>query len=338
MTETAGETVRLSLDALRALAVQVLERHGCSAAMAGAVADNMTAAERDGAASHGVFRLKGHVDLLKGGVVNGRAEPVLSRPAPGAVRVDAGLGFAPLALALGLPALAEAAREQGVAALTLTRTVHFAALWPEVEALADQGLVALAFTSSPPNVVPAGGRVPVFGTNPMAFAWPRPDGPPLVWDQASAAMARGEIMLHARDGHTLPEGAGIDAEGRPTTDPKAVLDGGAQLAFGGYKGALVALMVDLLAGPLFGEVTSLECGAAATMGGPQPGGELILALDPVRLGGRSDGAEALLAAIAGQEGARLPGQRRFANRARSLAEGVDLPSVLHAEIEALAAG
>ncbi len=329
------KTVRLDVEEVRALAVEVLARHGCDAENAAAIAETMAAADRDGQPSHGIFRLPGHVKLLEAGVANGRARPRVEPLAPAALRVEGDRGFAPLALAAGLGPLAERAREQGIAVLALTRVVHFAALWPEMEALAAQGLVALAMTSSPPYVAPAGGRRPVFGTNPMAFGWPRPDGPPMVWDQASAAMARGELQLAARDGHAVPETAGIDAEGRPTTDPRAILEGGAQLPFGGYKGAAIALMVDLLAGPLIGEVTSLEAGASAAIGGPQLGGEIVIALSPERLGARADGAEAVFAAILDQEGTRLPAQRRHANRARAVEAGVEIPESLLAEIRAL---
>ncbi|MEO0621889.1 MAG: Ldh family oxidoreductase [Pseudomonadota bacterium] len=329
------DTVLKTLDEVHALAKGVLEAHGCDAENAGAVADTMRAAERDGAKSHGLFRLPGHVALLKAGAVNGQARPAVEEVAPAALAVRGDDGFAPLALATGLPQLAERAKAQGVAVLALTRVVHYAALWPEAEALAADGLVAIACTSSPPYVAAAGGKRPVFGTNPMAFAWPRAGRAPMVWDQASAAMARGEVMLHAREGHAVPETAGIDAEGRPTTDPQAILDGGAQLPFGGYKGSAIALMVDLLAGPLLGEVTSLEAGASASIGGPQLGGELVLAIAPERLGGDMARAEGLFEALLSEEGVRLPGDRRLANRARTPAEGVAVPKKLMDEIAAL---
>ena len=243
------DTVHMTLSEVRALTLKVLKKHGCDDANAEAVADNMTGAERDHATSHGVFRLPGHVTSLGNGKVNGKAAPSLSRPSPGAVRVDGDGGFAPLAFRLGKDALVEAARENGIAVLAIVNTFHFAALWPETSALAEEGLVALAVTSSPPYVAAAGGKRPFFGTNPMSFAWPRKDGPPMAFDQAAAAMARGEIMIHARDGHEVPDGVGIDAGGNPTRDPEAILKG-AQLTFGGYKGSAIALMIDLLAGPL----------------------------------------------------------------------------------------
>ena len=134
------------------------------------------------------------------------------------------------------------AREQGIAALAVTNTHHFAALWPETETLAERGLVGFAFVAAMSYVAPAGGTKPLYGTNQMSFAWPRDGGrPPLVFDQASSAIAHGEIMIHQRDGEPIPEGWGIDADGNPTTDPAAAL-AGAQLPFGGYKGASNALI------------------------------------------------------------------------------------------------
>lgn len=334
-----GDTVRLTLDEVQDLALRALGTNGCDARNAAAVARTVTAAERDGAKSHGLFRIPGYVGSLRNGKINGRADPQVRRIGPSALVVEGDRGLAPLAIELGRPPLIEAARQNGMAALAIRRTHHYAALWPETQALAEAGLVAMAFVSSPPYMAPAGGKRPFFGTNPMSFAWPRParDGKPggaMVWDQASAAMARGEITIAGRDGHALPQGAAIDADGNPTTDPAAALKG-AQLPFGGYKGAAIALMVDLLAGPLIGEVSSWEAGIEDNGdGGPATGGELILALDPGRLGAADaiERGERLFAALLGMEGTRLPGERRLAARARTPTEGVEIPGPLHATI------
>ena len=331
-----AETVRMTLAEAESLARRVLAAHGCDAQTAAAVAANMAGAERDGAKSHGLFRLPYHVRHLRAGTANGRARPVLHRDAPGVLRVEGDRAFAPVAHAAGLGPLAGTAREQGIAALAIREVVHIAALWPECETLAAEGLVAMAVTSSPAYVAPAGGTRPFFGTNPMAFAWPRAEAPPMVWDQASAAMARGEIMMAARAGGTVPEGAGIDAGGNATTDPGAILEGGAQVAFGGYKGASIALMVDLLAGPLLDQVASHEA-VPDFEGGLVPGGELVLAIDPMRLGGQAGlaRAERLFAEMTAQGTARLPGARRHAARADSLTRGIGIDAALHAEIAAL---
>ena len=331
------ETVRLSLDEVEALALAVLRRHGCDEPNARAIALTITAAERDRARSHGLFRLPGYVKSLANGKANGRARPWAERLAPTVLRVHGDGGYAPLALEVGRTPLVEAVLEVGMAALAIVRTIHFAALWHETEALAEHGFVAFAFTSSPPYLAPAGGTRPFFGTNPMSFAFPRKGRPPMVFDQASAAMARGEILMAARDGRTLPEGVGIDAEGRPTTDPRQVL-AGAQLPFGGYKGSAIALMVDLLAGPLIGEVTSIEAGEEDNGDGTAAlGGELILALDVARFGAEDPvgHAERLFERLLGEEGVRLPGDRRLTARAETSKTGIEVPKALHEEIVAL---
>ena len=330
--------VRLSLDEVRDLATRTLVHLGASKDNADAVADVITAAERDECKSHGLFRLPGYSVALRNGRIDGKAVPVISDLAPAVVQVDARGGFAPLALNAGRARVAEMARSQGIAAMPLVNAYHFAALWYEVEALAELGLVAFAFVNSRSYVAPAGGTKPLFGTNPMAFGWPRKGRPPLVFDQASSASARGEIMIHKRDGKPIPEGWAIDREGVPTTDPAAAL-AGAQLPFGGYKGAAIALMVELMASGLPQSHFGYEAAAEDTGdGGPAKGGELLLAMDPARFvpGGDGDAAldhaEQLFARLLGQDGTRLPSDRRYAARRRTPAEGIRIPKQLHDDI------
>jgi delta1-piperideine-2-carboxylate reductase len=330
----------LTLAEVHSLATRVLLHAGASADQARAVADTVTNAERDECKSHGLFRIPGYVKSILSGKVNGHAVPLVQDRAPSVVHVDAQMGFAPLALEVGAAALEEKARSQGIAALAITDCHHFAALWPETERLAARGLVAFAFTGSNSFVAPAGGTKKLYGTNPMSFAWPRAGRPPVVFDQASSASARGEIQLHQRDGHTLPEGWAIDPDGNPTTDPGAAL-AGAQLPFGGYKGAAIALMVELLAGALIGDVFSFEVSARDNGdGGPPTGGEFMIAIDPARTRGDDAlsamaHAETLFAEILGQEGTRLPSDRRFAARERTPTEGVSVVQVLYDDLQAL---
>ena len=333
------DRINLSLADARALAVRALSANGCDQANAEAVADIMMVAERDICESHGLFRLPGYVTSLRNGKVDGKAAPVASLIAPSIVRVDGKGGFAPLAIATGMPDLIEQARTQGMAALALRNIYHFAALWPEIEMLTEASLVGMAFTAASPMVAPAGGTKPFFGTNPMAFGFPRDGAPPMVFDQASAAMARGDVMIHARDGHELPPGCGIDADGNPTTDPNKVLEG-AQLPFGGYKGSGIAMMVELLTGGLMGDLFSYEAGEKDNAdGGPPPGGELILAFDPARFGD-ADGwrahAEGFFTELSSQDGVRLPGRRRHINRQKTPVDGIQVNRSLYETITELA--
>ena len=333
------DKVHLSLNAVFELANRCLLVNGCNMENAEAVAAIILAAERDGSSSHGLFRLPGYVASLRSRKVDGNAVPEVERLAPGVVQVDGGGGYAPLALQIGRPVLIEAAQLQGLAALALTNVHHFGALWIEVEAIAREGLVAFAFTSYTPSVAPAGSGRPFFGTNPMAFAWPRRDQPPMVFDQASAAMAKGEVMIAARDGHELPPGVGLDSSGEPTVDPQAILDGGTMLPFGGYKGSAIAMMIELLAGSLIGQAFSFEAGQRDNKdGGPPRGGELMLAMDPEKFGdaaGWMDHCESFFEQLLTLDGTRLPGSRRYKNRESRPRDGVWVPEELHKKIETL---
>jgi delta1-piperideine-2-carboxylate reductase len=223
-----------------------------------------------------------------------------------------------------------------VAALAINNCYHFAALWPETEALADNALAGIACVNYAAVVAPHGGSEALFGTNPLAFAWPRPGADPVVADMATAAMAQGEIQLAAQAGQPVPEGTGVDADGAPTTDPAAIL-AGTQLPFGGHKGSAIALLVELLAAAATGDAFSYEVAGDSADGGPTRGGEFILALDPAVLAGADTGArsEAFFRRFEAIPGARLPGARRHGRRREAGPRAVD--SALLARIRSLAA-
>jgi delta1-piperideine-2-carboxylate reductase len=318
---------RMSFEELAALLERIFRRHGVSAPHATLLAANCAACERDGALSHGIFRIPGYVSSLRSGWVDGHAVPEVEDTGGSFIRVDARNGFAQPALEAGRPALIETARRQGIALLGIRRSHHFSALWPDVEPFAEQGLVALSVVNSFACVVPHGGRSPVFGTNPVAFAAPTLGPAPLVFDQASSAIANGDVQIAAREGRLLEPGMGVDRHGRPTRDPGAVLDGGALLPFGGHKGSSIALMVEILAAALTGGCFSSEFDWGPYEGAQTPKtGQLVIAIDPERGGNavfRSRVSQ-LLEQVreAGQE--RLPGDRRREARTRAETAGIPI--------------
>jgi delta1-piperideine-2-carboxylate reductase len=318
-------TQALTLDEIYQLAFDCLTKAGANQDNADAVADTVMRAERDGSASHGLFRIPGYVATLKSGKVNGNADPQPEQVTPALVRCHGQNGHAPLAINRSVEMLGQSAKTCGIAALSLTHSHHFAALWPEVEALAEQGLVGFACVSYMPMVAPAGGTEALFGTNPISFAWPRPNKTPLVVDMATAAMAMGEVQIAARDGHSVPLGTGLDADGQLTEDPKEILKG-VLLPFGAHKGSAIAMMVELMAGPMVGEGFSFEAAEGDNGdGGPPQGGEFILAIDPKVMGGDNwaEHAEKLFEKLEAIDGIRLPGQRRHKMRADTGAREVN---------------
>ena len=333
------EPTRLPFAELVELLQCVFVKHGTSLSVAAILAHNCATAERDGAHSHGVFRIPGYLSTLSSGWVDGQAVPVVEDVASGFVRVDARGGFAQPALMAARGLLERKARSAGIAVLAIHNSHHFAALWPDVEPFADQGLVALSVVNSMTCVVPHGARRPLFGTNPIAFAAPCDGKSPIVFDMATSAMAHGDVQIAAREGHAVPSGTGVDAQGEPTTDPKAILDGGALLPFGGHKGSALSMMVELLSAALTGGHFSFEFDWSQHPGARTPWtGQLLIVIDPAKSAGQSFAVRSRELVERMEEAGlqRLPGDRRFANRRDAEQSGVPLPSETLARLRDLA--
>lgn len=321
-------TIHLSYADLVALLQSIFVRNGVSEHNAQILAENCASCERDGSLSHGVFRMAGYISSLNSGWVDGKAVPEVEDVGPAFVRVDAKGGFTQPAMLAARPLLIEKVRQTGVAVLAIRRSHHFSALWPDVEPFAEAGLVALSVVNSMACVVPYGGRKAVFGTNPIAFASPRAGASPFVFDQASSAIAHGDVQIAARAGHELKPGTGVDRDGQPTNDPNAILDGGALLPFGGHKGNSIALMVEILSAALTGGYFSGEFDWSGHKGAQTPfTGQFFVVIDPSR-GGNDVFAERVasicnLVLDAGQE--RLPGDGRYRTRAKAEMNGIPLP-------------
>ena len=320
------------------LAKDKLVKYGCNNRNASAVANTITDAELNGCPAHGLFRLPGFVASLKSGKANGKSNPKINQIAPVVYRIEGESGFSSLALNVSFNPLIRCAKKNGMAAAAIVDILHFSALWHEVEHLAQKGLVGFACTVSKPVVAPSGAKSPCFGTNPMAFSWPRKNKMPGFFDQASAAMARGEIMIAAREGHKLPQGVGIDRFGKSSNDPGKILDG-CQLPFGGYKGSSIAMMIELLSSGLIGEDFSYERGKNDNNdGGPTRGGELLIAINPNLFGNKNNWqnhSESFFNELLKLKGTRLPGDRRIKNKEILEIKGVKVSKEIIEKIEEL---
>lgn len=331
--------MRLTLTEAETLARSALAVAGADPAMAAATARALAAAEAAGQAGHGLSRVPQYAAFLRNGRADGAAVPRIVNERGGAVLVDARHGLAYPALALAESEAAWRARAHGIAIAGVTNSHHSGAMGLPVARLAQQGLVALAFTNSPAAMPVPGGRRPLMGTNPIAAAFPRRGAAPLVIDMALSEVARGRIMVAAKEGRAIPEGWALDAEGRPTTDPNAALSG-AMLAMGGAKGALLAMVVELLCCALTGAAFGFEADSFFTDEGNRPRlGQALLAVDPGALAGAgafADRIEAFVAAMAAEDGVRLPGSRRDALSAAAADHGVEIPEALHRRLHDLA--
>ena len=326
----------LTLEAAHALVADALIRSGTSLAAAASVARALVGAEADGLKGHGLSRVAPYAAQVRTGKVVGGAKVAVQQPRPGVLAIDAAYGFAYPALDAAVERLPALAHEQGIAAAAIRSSHHCGAAGRPVEALAEQGLVALLFANTPAAMAPWGGAKAVFGTNPLAFACPLPGRAPIVVDLALSKVARANIVGAKSRGEPLPEGWALDAEGRPTTDPAAALKG-TMVPLGDAKGTALALMVEILAAGLTGGCFAAEASSFLDAEGDPPGtGQLLITIDAAVFDAAApERFVALAAAIEAQDGARLPGARRLALRARAASEGLSVPDALAAEIKAL---
>lgn len=339
MNPAIQEVTRIAFGDLSDLIARVFIANGVSSGNASILAANCAGCERDGSLSHGVFRVPGYVASLRSGWVDGHAVPAVEAAANAFLRVDARNGFAQPALAAAMPHLLDLVATSGAAVLAMRDSHHFSALWPDVEPLAERGLVALSMVSGLACVVPPGGRKVVYGTNPLAFATPVAGASPLVFDFATSALSNGDLRIAAREGRTLEPGCGIDSDGRPTNQPDAILNGGALLPFGGHKGAAIALMVEVLASALTGGQFSAEVDFTGHPGAETPRtGQLLIVIDPSRQSGQGFAARvrSLMETVRGSGDVRLPSDRRYHARARSEREGISIAVSKLAELHGLA--
>lgn len=329
--------IRLSRVEAAGLIARALEANCVSRPNAACVAAALVAAEADGHKGQGFSRVLAYAAQARAGKVKGDVSPESELTAPAFLRIDAHNGFAFPAIEMAIEELVPLARQNGIAAAGITRSHHCGQLGAHVERLAVRGMVAMMVANSPKSMAPWGGRDPLFGTNPIAFAVPRDGVAPMVIDLSLSKVARGRIMAAEQRGEPIPAGWALDADGNKTTNAKAAL-AGTMVPAGGAKGAALALMVEVLAASLTGANYSYEASTFFDDIGPPPGtGQFFIAIDAGqvtrnRFTGRF---EMLAAAIEAQEGARLPGSRRLEARRAADRDGLPMSRALHARISEL---
>jgi (2R)-3-sulfolactate dehydrogenase (NADP+) len=326
-----------TIDSLVRRVSSALEKAGASHDMAVSTARALVAAEAQGMGSHGLSRVGQYASHLRSGRVNGAAVPTVLAEKGAGVLIDADEGLAFPACELAVQEAIHRAREFTIGFAGVTRSHHFGVAALHLEAAAEAGMVAFAFSNSPAAMPAPGGTRALFGTNPIAAVFPRRNGTPVSIDLSLSEVARGKLMVAAREGREIPLGWALDKEGKPTTDPKAGLDG-MMCPAGGVKGAMLALMVELLCVSLTGAAFGYEADSFFSAEGNRPHiGHVFLAIDPSGLAGSDvyfERVETLLEAMLADEEVRLPGARRAQIADKATASGIEVPDAVIQELEA----
>ena len=330
--------MKVSIQEVRSLCVGAFRAHGVAPHQAEPTIDALLLAESQGLASHGLSRVPMYLAHVRHGRVDATALPKIKTRSPSAVLVDAGNGFAFPACATAIAAAIEQARQTGISIAAVTNSHHFGVAGNHLLKIAEAGMVGWAMGNSPAAMPAWGGKRAIFGTNPIAAIFPRHQTDPLLIDLSLSEVARGKIMVAAKAGKPIPEGWALDAAGNPTTDAKAALTG-MMLPMGGVKGAMLALMVELMVTTLTGAHFGAEADSFFVDQGNAPQlGQVFLAIDPEALGGgdtyQSRFADLTTAMLADPE-VRLPGLRRFDLARQAAREGLECSEDWITQVRAL---
>jgi (2R)-3-sulfolactate dehydrogenase (NADP+) len=314
-------------EAVRRVAA-TLEDAGASESQAVSAAVALVRAEAQGLGSHGLSRVAQYANHLRHGRVAGDVEPAIAHEHGAALLVDAKDGFAFLACELAINRGSQLAKKFGVCFVGVTNSHHAGVLVDHLRPAAHEGLVGLGFANSPAAMPAAGGKHAIFGTNPIAAIFPRKDSDPIMIDLALSETARGKIMVAAKKGDAIPLGWALDKHGNPTTDAKAALEG-SMLPVGGTKGAMLALVVEILVTALTGAHIGSEASSFFEDEGNRPRiGQAFLLINPGAMAGRDvydERIERLIDEMLVDEGVRLAGERRLALERKARADGVEWP-------------
>ncbi len=334
---------QLSMEEARGLAERALHKAGAHEGMAASTARALVRAEAQGLASHGLSRVPQYVTHLRNGRADGQARAVVARHKGAALLVDAKQGLAFPACDLAVASAITTAQSLGVCFAGVTNSHHCGVVVDHLRAVADAGMVGLGFANSPAAMPAAGGKHPIFGTNPVAAAFPRKNAAPLMIDLSLSEVARGKVMLAAKEGRPIPLGWALDSQGQPTTDAQAALDG-SMLPLGAVssaKGSMLALVVELLVTAVIGAQFGFEASSFFVDEGNAPRiGQAFLVIDPGALAGSDvyyERMETLIAEMLLDDGVRLSGARRTSLEQQATLSGLTIPEALKNQLDRLAA-
>jgi ureidoglycolate dehydrogenase (NAD+) len=331
MTDTA---VRCGHEALQRWAAEALLALHLTEADARQLAASLVQTSLWGVDTHGIARLPHYFDRLSRGSIKPRPEPRIERTGPCTAQLHADQGHG-IVIAHQANRLAmQIAQENGVAVVGVSDSSHCGAIGLYTREAAREGFVAFAFTHADSIAAPHGGQRPFFGTNPISIAFPRAGGEPACLDMATTSIPWNRVMNARREGHALPPDVAIDAEGRPTTDAQRAIAvtplGGAEY---GHKGYAMALMVDLLCGPLLGNPFGRHVPAMfGDLDAPRRIGALFIVLDPMRFAGGPALAatvEQMARELAAEPGSpKLPGDPELQRERDRRRDGIPVEPVL----------
>lgn len=336
--------MKLNTERLKDFCKNVMQSAGVSAENAGEFAESIVNADMRGVSSHGVTRLKTYYQRCRLGLVDPKAEPRITAESPSLIAVDGCNALGVVSAGFAMRECIRRARQTGVCFAAVKGGNHFGYAAYFAQMAEREGMIGFAAANGPVAIPPIGGREPVLGTSPLAVTVPAGRCDPLELDMATSIVARGKVKLAEKEGKPIPADWGIDAAGKPTTDPSAVKY---LMPFGGAKGFGIGLVIEVLCSCLSGAKNAMNLGSLYDFSGKkQDSGFFVGALDVSKLmpveafKAETDALFGTIKASPRAEGVReifTPGEIEL-NKARlAEQEGVEVGAAVLAELQEVAA-
>ncbi len=335
---------RIPADALLTFATAIYIASGLSPDDAHLCADSLVQADLWGHQSHGVMRLSWYAARLASGACDPHAIPEVVLDAGGLAVIDGREAMGQVVAARAMAEAAARARAHGIGAVAVRNSNHFGTAMYFTLRAARAGFIGFLSTNASPSMAPWGGRTKALGNNPWSWAAPAGRHAPLVLDIANTAVARGKVYLARQRGEAIPLGWAMDADGRPTTDPQAAIDG-LIAPMARHKGYAIAAVMDVLSGVLTGSAFGAGVAGPYQAESRSGAGHLALAIDIARLQplaefeSRMERFIAEMKAVplaAGAEAVFYPGEIEARTEAGNRRDGLILPEETRADLHRLA--
>lgn len=322
----------------------LLQKLGANEEEAEATAKVLAEGDLRGFASHGLLRLPYILRALKRGTIIANARVKVAKETPATALIDGGHGLGHYVATRAMRLAIDKAKKNGIGAVGVYNSNHFGIAGYYAELAMREGLIGVVTTTTDALVHPWGGVEPLLGTNALAIGIPS-EPQPILLDMAMSVAARGKLVKALKESKPIPEGWAIDSEGRPTTDPKKGLDG-ALSPFGGAKGYGLALVLELLAGPLVGAAAGKDVvGTLEPVDGFSTKGDFMIAIDPAAFGSLEEFKARVQGFVTQLKNSRkaldikeilVPGEPEFRTREKLLREGIPIADEVWAELEQIA--
>jgi LDH2 family malate/lactate/ureidoglycolate dehydrogenase len=339
--------MKLHAHELETFCTAALIKVGVAAEDARLTADVLVTTDTWGIFTHGTKNLRGYIRRIRGGGIRKDAQPTLIREGPAWAVIDAGSALGPVASCFAMRAAIGKARSAGIAYVGLRNSCHFGAAGYYAAMAAREGLIGLAMANDTPTMTVPGARGAVLGNNPFSFAIPTGEAHPILLDIALSTVAGGKVFAAATRGESIPDHWLVDAEGRPTTDPRLFPQHGALTPMAAHKGYGLAVLVETLSAILTGasvasQVLSWTFADASL---PTGHGAAFLAIDVNAImpadtfHQRVQEAVQEIRSAPGARGAAriyLPGEMEWERREKALVEGIELPEDVVVNLRAMA--